>query len=482
LEDKQLKKRTLNGVKWSSFSSLSVAVIQFVTVILLAYFLEKNELGQIAIIQTVVGITVIFLDMGISNAVIYKKDITEEQLSSVYWVNIFSGVFFTIIIFFSAELVATFYDSKELINAIKIISISFFILSLSRLYKFLFIKHLHLKEVALSEILSYAVAFIAMLVLLYLEYKVLAFVYSVIIRSIIQSLFLFSQGLKLFIPKAVYNHKSLKEFFSYGIFNLGQNISVYFNAQLDTILIGKLLGLEILGVYNVAKVLASKPLQLIAPVVSKVTFPLMAKAQTDLNKLKQIYITAIKYLFAVVLVIYVTMIFEAADLIQIIYGDKWQEAIPILQLIAVLYLVNAIGNPIGSIILATGKVNWGFYWNIGMLVLIPILIYISSGYGIYTMIISLILYHTVAFFISFKLITQRILNISLKELIQPILFLLVLITPSIISMFVINEIIDNKYIRIVVISIVSLVLYIFAIYKFNHSFYKEIKRNIFVPK
>ena len=479
--EEQLK-RTVSGVKWSSLSSLSIAVIQFVTIILLASFLQKNELGQIAIIQTVVGITIIFLDIGIGNAVVYKRNITKEQLSSVYWVNVVSGAFFSIVIFFSASFIAAFYESTELVYAIKIVSISFFILSLSRLYKFLFIKYLHLKEVALSEILSYSIAFIVMLILLYLDYKVLAFVYSIIVRAVIQSSYLFFKGISLFIPSKIYNHKSLEELLRYGAFNLGENITDYFNAQLDTILIGKLLGLEVLGVYSIAKTLASKPLQLIAPVLSKVNFPLMAKEQANPKKLKEFYIISIKYLFTVVLVIYITMAFEASDLIHIIYRDKWVEAISILQLLTIMYAIKAIRNPMGSLILASGKVNWRFYWNISMLFIIPILIYVASFYGIHTIVLSLIIFYIIAFYVSFKLITQKILNISFKELVFPILHILSLMVPSIISMFILRELIDNMYIRIIIISIVSLALYIIAIYKFNNSFFEEVKQNIFKKK
>jgi len=439
-------------------------------------------MGQIAIIQTVVGFTIIFLDMGISNAVVYKDKITDEQLSSVYWVNLFSGVFFSIIIYLLAPLIADFYETEALTNPIRIVSFSFFILSISRLYKFLFIKYLQLKEVAISEMISYSIAFVVLLVLLTLDFKVLSFVYSIIIRSIIQSIYLFGKGLKIFKPKLVYNHASLEEFFRYGIFNLGQNLTVYLNSQLDALLIGKLLTLEVLGVYNIAKVLASKPLQLIAPVVSKVTFPLMSKVQNDLDKLKTIYLKAVQYLFVVVVVVYITMIFEAADLFTIIYGSKWEDAIPVFQLITVLYLINAIGNPIGSIILASGKVNWGFYWNLVMLVLLPLVIYFSSRYGIQTMIISLIVYHSTAFLVSFRLITQNIITIKLKEVLFPIMYFLVLLIPSIISMFVLYELIDNRYIRIVLLSTVSLLLYILSIYKFYNSFYKEISQHLFTKK
>jgi len=474
------KKKVLDGIKWSSYSSLIVATIQFVSVIILALYLQKKEMGEIAIIQTIVGITIIFLDMGISNAVVHKKDITKEQLSSVYWVNIASGFFFTSIIFFLAIPIANYYGSIELVKYIQIISISFLILSISRLYKFLFIKKIELQKIAISEIVSYIISFISLWILLYLNFKVLAFVYSILIRSIIQSIYLFIYGLKLFKPLLVYNHKSLKYLFNYGLFNLGQNLTVYINSQLDIILIGKLMGVEVLGVYSVAKVLASKPLQLISPIISKITFPLMSNVQFDNEKLKNIYLKAVKYLFSIVVIIYLVMLVEASDLIHIIYKNKWDDAIILLQLLTILYIINAIGNPIGSLILASGKVKLGFYWNVVMLLITPIIIYFSSFYGIKQIIISLIIFQLLSLIISYKIITKKILRISLSELLTPLLYILFLVLPSIITIVVLYNYISNPYFRIVGLSIIALLIYILSIYKFNNSYFKEIKNNLII--
>ena len=119
MTENHIKKTILNGIKWSSYSSLVVAVIQFVSVIILALYLQKNEMGEIAIIQTIVGITIIFLDMGISNAVVHKKDITNQQLSSVYWVNIASAIFCNAIFFINKNLYNLDIDSIK--NEIDII-------------------------------------------------------------------------------------------------------------------------------------------------------------------------------------------------------------------------------------------------------------------------------------------------------------------------------------------------------------------------
>ena len=61
------------------------------------------------------------------------------------------------------------------------------------------------------------------------------------------------QGLKEHKPSLVYKHNEIKSLIGFGLFQMGERTINYFNSQFDVILIGKLLGTEALGIYNVCK-------------------------------------------------------------------------------------------------------------------------------------------------------------------------------------------------------------------------------------
>ncbi|MEP0213207.1 MAG: oligosaccharide flippase family protein, partial [Cellulophaga sp.] len=416
--------------------------------------------------------------VGISNAIVYNKNISFEQLSSVYWVNVFSGVFFTALLFVISPLISSFYDVLEVNLYIKIVCFSFIILSTSRLYKFLFLKEVLLKTVAVSEIFSYLFGLILMSILIKLDYGIISFIYSIVGRSVVQSLYLIIYGRKIFIPSFKYNHKSLKSLFRYGAFNLGQNLTVYFTSQLDTLIIGKVLGLEILGVYNIAKNLAIKPLQLISPVVSKITFPLMSKFQDSKLDLKNIYLLSIKHLFSVIVVVYIIMAFLAKDLILTIYGDQWVDSVIIFRLLCLMYIVVSVGNPIGSLILATGKVNWGFYWNLSMLLVVSCLIFLSSQLGLIFIVVSLIFYHILSFIISFNLITKKIIPIRIIEIFLTIMIHLLMMILPILLLFYLSTFISNTYLRIFGLPITGISSYILCMYFLDREYFYKTKKNI----
>ncbi len=468
------RKKAISGIKWSGSSGIIIAAIQFVSTILLARFLTKSEMGEIAVIQTLVGITVIFLDMGVSNAIVYQKDITQEQLSGVFWMNIFSGVLFSIISFALAVPIGIYFNSADLPGYIRWVSLSFFILSASRIFKFLFIKYLHLKDVSLSEIISYSLSFVFMLVLLYKGYRAYAFVFSIILRSLLQSIYLVFKGLKIFIPKLIFRRKSLKSLYRYGMFNLAEMLTDYINSQWDTILIGRLLGLETLGVYNIAKTLAYKPMQLLSPVVSKVNFPLMSQVQDQPRELKKYYLLSVKYLFATLVVVYLSLIVESDDLIRILYSNKWDDAVPYLQLLSIYFLVRTVRNPLGSLVLASGKVHWRFYWNLVLLVVLPVLIYFTSRVGLFAVITGLILWYATALYISYRLITRHIIPLRFVELLKPVIRLLLMMIPSLAIAFVLKQVLSPAWLRLVLISGISLLIYILILRKAEPGVYAEL--------
>ena len=84
-----LKKQALSGMKWTSFSTGIRSVLQIIQLIILARFLNAEDFGLVAIVMVVIGFSQLFMDMGISNAIIHKQHITDMQLSSLYWLNIF---------------------------------------------------------------------------------------------------------------------------------------------------------------------------------------------------------------------------------------------------------------------------------------------------------------------------------------------------------------------------------------------------------
>ncbi|KQS23916.1 MOP flippase family protein [Dyadobacter sp. Leaf189] len=379
-----LKQKAFGAAKWTSLSAVATSLMQLLQIVILSRFIDKADFGLMAIAIFVIGLSQIFMDMGISNAIIHKKDVTKAQLNTLFWLNILSGISIYITLFISSPFIADFYRAPELVSIIRWTSATYLIVPFGQQFETLLVKELNFKSLSIRDVIGKTSGFLVSVLLAFWHYGIYALVYANFIQASVSTLLLVIYGLKVFKPKFDFDWHSLKDggFFSFGLFQMGEKTVNYFNSQFDTLLIGKLLGMEALGVYNIAKTLAFKPYQIINPIVTKVAFPVLAKMQDDIEKLKRAYLQILRLLTYANAPVYAAMIIFAKPLIILFFGEAWTESIPFLRILAITALCNSIGNPVGALLLARGRADWGFYWNLGMLLFMPLCIWMGSFWGL----------------------------------------------------------------------------------------------------
>ncbi|MGZ9897679.1 MOP flippase family protein [Shewanella gaetbuli] len=386
-----LKKKAISGIKWTSLSSVIVALVQIFQVVILARYLSPSDFGLMAIVSVVIGFSALFMDMGVSSAIIHRQDISIKQLSSLYWLNLGAGLFFTMVIFLIAPLISTFYGESSLTNLIRLLSFTFIISAIGNQYRILYQKNLEFNHLAKVEIFS---AIVGLLVAIFFSVKgfgVYSLVYATLSKLVLENSLFLVFGLKKHKPTWYYNYSEIKSMIGFGMFQMGERSMNYFNSQFDTILIGKLLGPESLGIYTIAKTLVMKPAQIINPVITRVTFPVMARVQNDDKHLRNIYLKTINYLCSINGPIYIAIAILAEPIVLLFFGIKWLAAVSIVQILSCYFIFRSIGNPIGALQLAKGRADLGFYWNGILFFFYPAAIYLGSFYGLEGVAYSLVI-------------------------------------------------------------------------------------------
>lgn len=350
--------------------------------VILAHYLEPSDFGLMAIVSVIISFSALFMDLGISSSIIHSQDITHEQLSSLYWLNIASGIFLFVIIYCLAPVLAIFYNENELIPIIQLLAVTFIISGVGNQYSVLLQKELQFNAMAKISIISMLFGFIVSVSLAIRGHGVYALVYSSLVNSTVGSVFNLLIGIKKHRPSLIYRHQEIMPMITFGMFQMGEKSLNFINSQFDVILIGKLLGTEALGIYTVSKNLSTRPAQVINPIITKVTFPIMAKVQNDVVKLKAIYLKTINYLSSINFPVYILLAILAKPIVLILFGNKWLDSVVILQILSIYGAIRSTGNPIGSLLLAKGRADLGFYWNLGLFTFIPVTIYFGSNWGL----------------------------------------------------------------------------------------------------
>jgi O-antigen/teichoic acid export membrane protein len=115
-----LKSAARSGVASTGTVSVFITALQFIQLTVLARILAPQDFGLMAMVLLVTGLGHTFTDMGVSNAIIQRRDVTREQLTSLFWLNIFAGVALFGLIVACAPLVSAFFGEPRLTSLTRI--------------------------------------------------------------------------------------------------------------------------------------------------------------------------------------------------------------------------------------------------------------------------------------------------------------------------------------------------------------------------
>ena len=140
-----LKQKTISGLIWSFIDSFAHNGIQFIVGLILARLLTPTEFGLIGILTVFIAISQSLVDSGFSNALIQKKNCTNTDYSTVFYYNLFAGLVFYAILYFSAPAIGRFFKEPQLQSLLQVLGIGIIINSLTIIERTILTKRVDFK-------------------------------------------------------------------------------------------------------------------------------------------------------------------------------------------------------------------------------------------------------------------------------------------------------------------------------------------------
>ena len=387
-----LLKETAKGVVWTTASTVVRSVVSLLQVAILTRFLEKSDFGIVAIASLFLGFTQIFLDLGISAGIMHKQDTTPKQYSSLFWLNIIMGVLLTAILCACSPLIAKAYKEPELVKIISLLSFTIFFSALGSQHRTIQQKKMRFKYISLVEIITAVLSLALAVVLAYRQYGVYSLVYANLFHT--ASAGLIFLGIGLYHDRNISFHFKLSETYDYlkiGVFSIGSQVLDYFSRELDILIISATLGKEVTGVYSLCKKLVMAIYGAVNPILTKVITPIFALIQKEKDRVRQLYYDIVESLALINMPIYCLIAIFATGILKYLYGDQYIDGALVLAFISLTYGVNTTGNPVGSLQIAMGRTDSGFYWTICRIIFTSIAIYIGAQFSINAIALSMLI-------------------------------------------------------------------------------------------
>jgi len=380
IESNNLKGAAAKGLFWSATERFGAQGIQFVIGIFLTRILNTSDYGLLGMILIFMAVGQTLIDSGFGSALIWKKNPSQTDYSSVFYFNISVSFILYFLFFLIAPWVADFYDEPRLVDLIRVISLNFIILSFSLIQQTLLQKRVDFKLMAYVNFGGSIVAGIVALLLALNGFGVWSIVWQILIKSLITSLFLWV--FSTWRPMPVFKFMVLKELFGYGskltvaglIYTVFQNL--YFN------IIGKLFPIDSLGLYTRASQLQDFPVKTGVSIFNRVVFPVFATIQDDNERLKNAVRKTFRSMVFVMFPMIFILISIADHMIVVLLTEKWLPAsgyFKLLCLTGLFYIFQIINY---EILKTKGKLGWVLQLEIITKSLLVINIFITYRWGI----------------------------------------------------------------------------------------------------
>ncbi|MCT1391446.1 lipopolysaccharide biosynthesis protein [Peribacillus frigoritolerans] len=403
---------------WSMVGIAGVQLINIICNIFLARMLYPEIFGLLGMALAFYGLILVFQEAGMSSYLIYEKNLKNETVSTSFWLNVICSILLVILIILAAPYIGSFYGEPQVTLILYIMSIGMLFSGISITARALLIKKREFNTLAKIDLVSELISSIVAVSLAFLDYSLLAISCRLFIKPLISTILLLmiervniKYGIKL---------KYVKSIVPYSSKFLGSQLFIYLNNNIDYLIIGKLMGSAKLGFYTTAYQWSVMPRFYIAGAVNKVFFPEVTKIKEDLGQLAKLYLQVIDKVSFFTLPACIGLILISKEFIFILYGPKWLNTVPILEILLVAGAITSISSLGGSIINGLGRPEIEMRLNIFSFITVTIFIVIASFISLKVVVFA-ILFKTILFDWWKTSIVCSLLKLKMTKIIRTLL-------------------------------------------------------------
>jgi teichuronic acid exporter len=338
---------------WDFGGKIGNQLISFAIGIILARLLSPQDYGLIGMSMVFISLTGVFTNLGLSSALIQRKEPTEAHYSSSFYLNVFSAVILFLLFFILAPYIANYFNESKITSLVRVLSLTLIINSLTVVQDVRYRKKMLFKVLTQARISSMIVSGTVGLSMAFYGYGVWSLVFQNLIGGVVTSIILWYYS--DWRPKLLFQWEALKDLWNYGFKMFLSGLLDTFYSQLSTLAIAKLFSAKELGLFTRANSLNRFVIKYSSESVGAVTFPAMANLQHNLKELvnlgKKAEITVAFVSFGLLGLLYVT----SEPLILFLLGEKWRESIDIYKILSLSGFAYPISAASLNFIKAVGK-------------------------------------------------------------------------------------------------------------------------------
>lgn len=470
-------KKILLGLGWTTLSTIVSGLTQILRLSILARFLVKEDFGVVAILTFILGLTQVFSDLGFSAAIMSERELSKSKFLSLYWLQFMVFNVLMVLVSMLSPLIAYGYGTESLIYLVPLMLSELFFFSIGKLYDTVLQKNMQFKTMAIRNIFSAIFSLILAVFLAYLGMGVFSLVLSTISQAAIVNVWNLISGQKTYkLQFAKINIKEASELIKVGLYQMGTQLLDYVSSKLDILVIGGFLGNEALGVYNLAKELVLKFVMVINTISTKVMLSVFSASSNDMSVLASKFKSFLNKLSYLNTPIVGFVFLFSSWIVRLFYGAGYEDAIPIVGIMAIWSLFVVLGQPNGLIAIVTKRTDITFAYTIIRIVIMGVLLFAFARTSLVAASTTMLIGYIVMMFVNWGMLIKKTIKVSLFEYIFIFFKSWIGVLSSVALVLTVRYIMpdNDSFISNLIYAILYVTTIVVYIYTFDNSFVKGI--------
>lgn len=454
--EQPVSSKFLSGLSWTFIQNVVVKGVGLLFTILLARILSPDDYGLIGMLSVFIALSQVFVESGIAEAIIQKKECSKKDYSTAFVFNVVIALFVYVSLFCAAPYIALFYKSPELCDLTRVLSLNILIGSFTIVQRAQLTREMDFRSLAIVAIMGVVIGGIIGLIMAYTGFGV----WSLVAQTIIGTLVTF--GIYPFFtkwhPQFSFSSDSFRQLWKYGSKLVVTGILNVLITNMSAMLIGRFYKRDQVGFYTRGQGFAEVPAFIFLSVLSSVSFPLLCKYQTERERqlaiYKKILYNSVLLVFPIILVI----VLLSKPLIVIVLTEKWLPCVQIMQILLLGRMFMPIGATHTCLLRSVGNTTtyMKLYFIDGPLTLLGIIV--AVPFGVHAMAYAILLTSAIMYFIT-SFVVGRIFGYGILNQLydwRKILFSLLIMVGGVL---IILNVVDNYYLQVLLGILCSVLIY-----------------------
>src|SRR3954449_7166565 len=348
-----LRGRVFRGLAWKGGSNLARQLLRIGVTVVLARLLSPHDYGVAGMVIVFATLVEIFGDLALGAALVQRKELTDSDRSTAFWVSVGAGLLFTVLGIAFATPLADFYGTPAVKPLFMVMSLSFVITALGSTQCALLMRSMDFRGLEL-RLTGGAVGGAAVAVTLaWRGAGPWALIGQQVTAATVASLLVWR--FSTWRPAFHFSRASLRDLGSFSGRVFGTRLLFYANRNADNVLVGRYIGASALGAYTIAYNIMLLPSNQISAPVQEVLYPTFSRMQDDVPRVARAWLAVNRIVGSISLPALAGMVMVAPEFVAVVLGPKWESAVRVIQILAWVGMLQSLQGLNSSVLQARNR-------------------------------------------------------------------------------------------------------------------------------